>query len=110
MSTHRVRMVRGGLGAVRLNCPPAPVPRLSDFVRGKGQPVKMLVIVDLRNRYSNESEFLEACVRDGVHAFNQHVGDGASVEMVRYCTYAVYQNMAWPQRPALRRIDAVENP
>ena len=47
--------------------------------------MKFVVTIDLENRYRGDAELLEACVREGVLAFNRHVGHGASVSLVRQC-------------------------
>jgi len=47
--------------------------------------VKVVVAIDLENRYSGDVGLLEACVRDGVSAFNRHVGQGASIALARLC-------------------------
>jgi hypothetical protein len=45
--------------------------------------VKFVVTIDLENRYGADAELLEACVRDGMLAFNRHVGRGARMGLVR---------------------------
>jgi len=49
--------------------------------------VKFVVTIDLENRHRGDADLLEACVRDGVSAFNlnRHVGDAASISLVRQC-------------------------
>jgi hypothetical protein len=47
--------------------------------------VKFVVTIDLENRHRGDADLLEACVRDGVSAFNRHVGHGASISLVRQC-------------------------
>jgi hypothetical protein len=47
--------------------------------------MKVLVTLDLENRFRADKDLLEACVRDGVLTFNLHVG-GAKVEFVRFCS------------------------
>ena len=47
--------------------------------------MKVLVTIDLENRFRGDMDLLEACVRDGVLVFNQHVGPGARIFDVRQC-------------------------
>jgi hypothetical protein len=47
--------------------------------------VKVLITIDLENRLRGDTDLLEACVRDGVLVFNQHVGSGARIYDVRQC-------------------------
>ena len=47
--------------------------------------MKFVVTIDLENRHRGDADLLEACVRDGVSAFNRHVGDAASISLVRQC-------------------------
>jgi hypothetical protein len=47
--------------------------------------MKVLVTLDLENRFRADKDLLEACVRDSVLMFNLHVG-GAKVELVRFCS------------------------
>jgi hypothetical protein len=45
--------------------------------------VKIIFTVDLEDRYRGDAELLEACVRDGVLAFNRRAGHGARMGLVR---------------------------
>lgn len=45
--------------------------------------MRFLIAIDLEDKYQGDADLLEACIRDGVSAFNQHVGRGAKVAAVR---------------------------
>jgi len=45
--------------------------------------MKILFTVELENRHQAEAGLLEACVRDGVTAFNRRIGHSAIVWDVR---------------------------
>jgi hypothetical protein len=52
-------------------------------IQSQGLIVKVVVTIALESRCLGDTDLLEACVRDGVWAFNQHVDHGAKVEHVR---------------------------
>jgi hypothetical protein len=59
----------------------------------------MLITIDVSNRQAAERELLDACVRDGVHAFNVRTGGGTSVSLIHFCNDELYRQLEWPPRP-----------
>jgi hypothetical protein len=96
---------RRTLARAVLNSPgvPSNVPRQIDRrsqFHGEWD-VKLFVTIDLENRYRGNKDLLEACVRDGVLVFNQHVGPGARIEYACFGTNARVGHLTGPPQIAL---------
>ena len=63
--------------------------------------MRVVVAIDLENRYRGDADLLEACVCDGVSAANRHVGHATSISLVRQCGDAT--DMELVNRASLKR-------
>jgi hypothetical protein len=63
--------------------------------------MKLFVTIDLDNRHTRDADLLEACIKDGVVAFNRHTQGEANISSVRLIADDRYET-ARPHMPELR--------
>jgi hypothetical protein len=63
--------------------------------------MKVFVTIDLDNRHVQDTDVLEACIKDGVVAFNRHTRGEANISNVRLIADELYETVR-PHMPELR--------